>query len=360
MDTMNEKRQTVETINDHDVVFHNVLEEPFELFGFCQSDDLVFRRVPSQIAERTSAGVANLAQESTGGRLRFSTDSPYIALRVRFRRLFRTPNMTLISNASFDLYLDGEFGAQHVRSFPIPCDSEDSFEALVKLNGGYMQSYTLYFPVHSVVENVEIGFAPDAIFGESDKPYRDLRPLVFYGSSIVHGIAASRSGNTYPAMISRRLNMDFRNIGFSGAARAEEAICDWITTLPMSVFVYDYDHNAPTVEYLEETHYKFYTRFREARPEIPVIMITRPDYGYLDSAQSDTLRRRDIILRSYLSAREAGDENVYFIDGLSFHIYPHRDEMTVDSCHPNDAGFIRMADAIGTVIQIILEKSTRK
>ena len=65
-------------------------------------------------------------------------------------------------------------------------------------------------------------------------------------------------------------------------------------------------------------------------------------------------------MTSYLKARAAGDKNVYFIDGTSFNYAPHQYDTSVDSVHPNDAGFIRMADSIGTVIRHALEKITEK
>ena len=61
-------------------------------------------------------------------------------------------------------------------------------------------------------------------------------------------------------------------------------------------------------------------------------------------------------MESYLRARAAGDKNVYFVDGLSFAYASHQYDYSVDSIHPNDAGFIRMADAIGTVIRHALER----
>ena len=65
-------------------------------------------------------------------------------------------------------------------------------------------------------------------------------------------------------------------------------------------------------------------------------------------------------MSSYLKARAAGDKNVYFIDGMSFFVEPHQYDFTVDGIHPNDAGFVRMADSIGTVIKHILEKENEK
>ena len=218
-----------------------------------------------------------------------------------------------------------------------------------------MRSYTINFPVHAVVESLEIGLAPEATIKEAI-PYRDIKPVIFYGSSIVHGSVSSRPGNIYPTILSRELNLDFMNIGFSGNAKGEPVLAEYLATLPMSIFVCDYDHNAPTVEHLEETHYRFYEIIREKNPDVPYIMITRPYYWTSIRNSEDILKRRDVIMSSYIKARKSGDKNVYFIDGMSFNVAPHQYELTVDDVHPNDSGFVRMADSIGTVIRHILEK----
>ena len=79
-------------------------------------------------------------------------------------------------------------------------------------------------------------------------------------------------------------------------------------------------------------------------------------YWTRDKEKEDILNRRDVVMSSYLKARANGDKNVYFIDGISFGYEPHTYDLTVDCIHPNDAGFIRMADAIGSVIKDILER----
>ncbi|MEE1057681.1 MAG: SGNH/GDSL hydrolase family protein [Acutalibacteraceae bacterium] len=106
--------------------------------------------------------------------------------------------------------------------------------------------------------------------------------------------------------------------GFLGQAKGESVLAHWLATLPMSVFICDYDHNASTVEHLEATHYSMYKIIREKNPELPYIMISRPDYWTQMTEQSDILKRRDVIMSSYLKARQIGDGNIYFIDGLSF------------------------------------------
>ena len=356
-----DKNMIVEkTIGNIDVVWYDVKKAPFMIHGFFEPlTEPYYHRLPREVAAQTSENVAKLEQESVGGRVRFSTDSPYIAIRAKFRVVGRSPHITLLSSAGFDLYVDGEFGSRYIKEFRMPYDMVDYYENVIQMEASVMRSYTINFPTHSVVESLEIGLKPDANIG-APRSYRSYDPIVIYGSSIVHGTAASRPGLAYPAVISRELNMDYRNIGFSGNAKGEEAMARWLASLPMSVFVCDYDHNAPNPQHLEATHHRFYEIIREKNPDVPYIMVTRPNYWTLPNLNEFILSRRDVIMRSYLKAREKGDMNVYFIDGMSFNVAPHQYDMTFDPVHPNDTGFVRMADGIGTVVRHVLEKLGEK
>lgn len=343
-------------IGNTEVVWYDIKQKPFSLHGFYDPlNTPYYRRVPADVAAATSEGVDKLARESAGGRVRFATDSPFIAIRAKFLVVGRSPRMCLTGTAGFDLYEDGELGSRFLKEFRMPYEMVDSYEQLLKTHGNTMRTFTINFPLHAVVESLEVGLKPGAALGEA-KPYRDIEPIVFYGSSIVHGTAASRPGLTYESLISREMNLDYTNLGFSGQAKAEGVLCEWMATLPMSIFVCDYDHNAPTVEHLENTHYAMYETIRKKNPDLPYVMITRPDYWTQYGDQENILQRRDVIMASYLKARATGDKNVYFIDGLGFNVEPHQYEMSVDSIHPNDTGFVRMADTIGTIIRHILVK----
>ncbi|MBE6636129.1 MAG: hypothetical protein E7617_08070 [Ruminococcaceae bacterium] len=345
-----------ETIGDREVVWYNVEQAPFSIHGLIKGEgDEYFHRVPDAVAEATNPGVHKLARESAGGRVRFSTDSPYIAVRARFRVVGRSVHIPLIANAGFDLYVDGEFGSRYIKEFRMVIDMTDRYEQLIDLEGSALRSYTVNFPIHSVVEMLEIGLKPGSALG-APRPYRDIAPMTVYGSSIVHGTGSSHPGAAYPSIISRDLNIDYRNMGFSGVARGEAAIAEWLAQQPTSVFVCDYDHNAPNAEHLMKTHYRFYEIIREKNPELPYIMITRPNYWTCVAQREEILDRRDVIMRSYLRARENGDRNVYFIDGMSLHTGPRQYESTIDGVHPNDLGFVRMAESIGALVRHILEK----
>ena len=118
-------------------------------------------------------------------------------------------------------------------------------------------------------------------------------------------------------------------------------MAEHIASLPMSVFVMDYDHNAPTVQHLIETHERFYRIVREKNPELPIVFITAPNVYHRPTMAP----RRTVIMENYTRLREE-DKNLYFIDGTSFFQGTDADYCTVDGCHPTDYGFYRMAMGI--------------
>ena len=127
-------------------------------------------------------------------------------------------------------------------------------------------------------------------------------------------------------------------------------------SIDMSVFVYDYDHNAPTTEHLEKTHEPFFKRIREAHPDLSILMMTRPKACY----NEENSARREVVRRTYENAVAAGDTLVRFLDGETFYGDVDRELCSIDGVHPNDLGFYRMATAIRPVLEELLLISTNK
>ncbi|MBQ8368700.1 MAG: hypothetical protein IJY35_01830, partial [Clostridia bacterium] len=116
-----DKNMLVESISGYDVFWHDVRKEPFSLHGFYEPlTEPFFRRLPPDVAEATSEGVNKLSRESAGGRVRFSTDSPYIAVRANYRVVGRSSHLNLVSTSGFDLYTEGEFGSRFIKEFRMP------------------------------------------------------------------------------------------------------------------------------------------------------------------------------------------------------------------------------------------------
>ena len=337
-------------------VYIDVRKKPISLHGFCEP----FIRVPKAVAEATSEGVAHIARMSTGGRIRFRTDSDYIVIHAELNFSQIAGNSSPVACSSFDIYLK-ENGKQEFRGvyFPSQGEGKSYVESRLKFYNREMKDVTLYCPLNASLKDVYVGLREGSELLAAS-PYKHEKPIVFYGSSIVHG-GGLRPSSPYTATVSRRLDSEYLNLGFGGNAKAEKAIMEYISGLDMSVFVYDYDHNAPTLEYLRDTHYEGYRIVREKNPDVPIVMASRPDYWTRNYTLEyytveDNERRRRLIEDNYRRAIADGDRNVYFVDGSK--IYPEalRSECSSDGCHPTDLGHYFMANAFEAVLRPLLEK----
>lgn len=337
-----------------DLCLYDVRTEPFDIYGlYDPKEEQVFKRIPDDVAESTSNGVAILAKNTAGGRVRFTSDSSYIAIKAVMPTVTHFSHMTLAGTSGFDLYVDQGGKGIYKGTFMPPYDMSNGYESIIRFPDRETRSVTIHFPLYNDVSDLYVGLQADAAVDHGAK-YAYTKPILYYGSSITQGGCASRPGNCYQNIISAKLDCDHINLGFSGSAMAEDEITEYMAALDFSIFVCDYDHNAPSIEYLNATHEKMFLKIRRTHPVTPVIFISKPDF---ENGIEQNIMRRDVIYRTYMNARSRGDQNVYFIDGERLFMTNDRDACTVDSCHPNDAGFVRMAEVISGVIDRILRNS---
>ncbi len=346
------------TVQDSpDTVWYDVRQEPFSLYGFYEPImSAVFRRIPEDVAQKVSPGVAQLARNTAGGRVRFSTDSAFILLDADMPSLCRFSHMPLTGSAGFDLYMDDEEKHEYIGTFLPPYEAEKGFSTRLDIDtarfGSGIHSFTINFPLYSDVNALRIGLQSGSALAEGQS-YAPIAPFVYYGSSITQGGCASRPGNCYQNHLCRRFNTDYLNFGFSGNARGEAAMAEYLAGLNMSLFVCDYDHNEPTAQELEQKHFSLYRTIRDRQPEVPYLMVSRPDvHGH----ERECSERREVIRRSYEKAKALGDQNVWFLDGALLLAGPDAGECTVDTVHPTDLGFWRMARVLGDAIERILSQ----
>lgn len=330
-----------------DMIWLDASAEPFKIHGAYSTNPYI--RMPLEVAKSVNDGVVELCQHTAGIRARFKTDSPYIAIHCEWKCMSRMPHMAFTGSSGFDLYTVDEHNKQHYfKTFVPSVDSDNGFSGFVDLSGK-MTEFVLNFPLYNDVQRLYIGVKEDSKF-ESPSKYSNELPVVFYGSSITQGGCASRPGSAYQNRLSREFNMDYINLGFSGSGFAEDTMIEYLSNLEMSVFVSDYDHNAPSDEHLEKTHYKLYQAIREKHPNIPYIILTKPDFAY---NIWDNKRRR-VIMNTFCKAIDNDDNNVYYIDGPSLFADDEYDSCTVDGCHPTDLGFYRFYKAMYPVFKKIL------
>ncbi|MBQ7346400.1 MAG: hypothetical protein IJW55_00430 [Clostridia bacterium] len=335
-------------VKKEDIVWYDAADDPFVICGAVRKDP--YLRMPDEVAKAVSTGVHELCRNTAGVRARFCTDSPYIAIRCEWDKQSRMTRMAFCGICGFDLYSMSEKGRRqsYIKTFAPHISCEHGYESVLDVNGE-MTDYVLNFPLYNNVSKLYIGVQQGSMF-QAPMKYSNELPVVFYGSSITQGGCASRPGTCYQNFLSRALDMDYVNLGFSGCGRAEDAMIDYLASLRMSVFVSDYDHNAPSTEHLENTHKKLYRSIRAKHPDVPYIMISRPDFWN----RPDDCARRSIVMKTYQTALASGDQNICYLDGASIFAGDEYDACTVDGTHPNDLGFYRFFKALLPIFEKIL------
>lgn len=347
-----DKNFAVETkIVREGLTFFDPEEAPFQIYGVFKENGK-FRRLPEEVAKSVSEGVYSLHTHTAGGRVRFITDSPYVAIKAKGLPC-RMDHFALTGCGGYDMFMDEGTaeGIRYAGTFRMPYDMEDEFENVLDIVGvpdKKERIITINMPLYGEVEKFLIGLQKGCVLKPAPE-YKIKKPVVYYGSSITQGGCASKPGSSYQSILERKFDCDYINLGFSGNAKAEDTMIEYIKGLDMSIFVYDYDHNAPTYEHLMATHKKMFKAIREAQPELPILILPRPKY-YLNAEEE---RRAKLIEQTYLDAKNAGDQNVYYITGRKL-MEIVGDNGTVDNCHPTDSGFFSMAQAIGEVFEKIL------
>ncbi len=338
--------------------YYSFTEAPIQICGLDHIDpaNQNYWRMHDEDSAKVSEAVQGRSKTAGGGRVRFRTNAAKISIRITVHTLGVDLCIPLPGSAGLDVYTGTGMGAKY-RGYVCPTNYTDKTQEKEiwlhpEFQGDKISDVVLNLPRNERLAGVEIGI-PDDCTIEAPLPFTSAEKLLYYGSSITEGGCASRPGNAYTAMVARWLDCDYQNLGFSGVARGEEAMAEHIAKQDCTIFVMDYDHNAPDARHLEATHEPFYKIIRNARPTLPIIMMSKPDF---DADPVGNAKRRDVIYRTFVNARMAGDENVYFIDGESFFGLLGRDSCTIDNCHPNDLGFFRMAEQVYRVIASIISK----
>lgn len=326
-------------------------ESPLEIYGLALAASGRYWRLPEDVIDTVSPEVSNLARQTAGARVRFRTDSA--TLQIEYTPTGDGLGGLTVGKAGKNMiavYIDGRFEGTRISNHSVL--PTFSFDPRTGAKKAQMQEILIYLPVMDGITSLRVGLDDDAQI-LAPEPYTFTKQVVFYGSSITQGFSACHPGRSYVDQVCRALDTDYLNLGFSGAAKAEDAIRDYIAGLPMSVFVFDYDHNAPSVEFLRDTHEQFFLAVRERQPDLPILLMSRPDfYTWLPT----DYERRDIVRATYENALARGDKNVRFLDGESFFGYEEdRYECTVDGVHPNDLGFTRMAAVVRPALEEMLK-----
>ena len=308
---------------------------------------LNLERLPEYLREKYPE-FRQLGRRCAGARLRFMTNTKRLYIKMCLEDIGVDMGIAFWGSAGINVYADDKYVGQ---AYPENYQTK-LIEGEFALDGKY-HDITIFFPRNQIVWDISVAIDDEADIRKAS-PYKYEKPILYYGSSITEGGCCAKPGNAYNAFISRWLDVDYYNMGFSGSAQGELDVCDYLNTIEKSIFVMDYDHNSPSPEHLKETHEPFFKRIREHDKNLPVVFISRPN---TDINPLDSEKRFEVIKQTYENAKNAGDNNVYLIDGRTLFGTVDREACTSDGTHPNDLGMFRMAEVIAPVIKTILDRT---
>lgn len=360
-----------------DAVWRDALSGQFSVHGLYEPLALgKYQRLPDALlkSEQINQSARKKALHTSGGRIRFVTDSPYVAVAAELPRIEAFPHISVMGTSGIDLY-EAPFGSSDSRFrvciFPgmsrrwnvtlpvagIPTD----FTSPVTVEGGYefpdrkgqLREITLYLPLYNSVSRILIGLAPDAKI-LPPRPYTHPTPVVVYGSSISQGASASRPGMSYMAILSRMLDCDFIDLGFSGSELGDLPVAEYIASLSVSAFLDEQGANSPTAEFLQQTHEPFYKTVRAGIGSVPTVFLSTPTNPYQFAVSRLTADKREIV-RATAEAAAARGENVQFVDGASI-FGADWENAAADGIHPNDVGAFRIAEKLAPLLRKALSE----
>ena len=339
-----------------DFIWYSPTQAPFVLEGFpYYKEEGLYRRLSAAPPFTLPEGVESLAWCTSGGQIRFRATFRTMRVKVCCAPATESDHMTSINRGGFDLYLGKEGTPRYYSSTRFTRGTDRYESAMAEFEEPQTFECVLNFPLYRGVQTVLIGFDADAVV-EAPAARAIEAPVVVYGTSITQGGCCSRPGMVYTNILSRRLNVPFVNLGFSGSGRSEPEVAYEVRRIKASLFIHDAEANAVNLETMQQNYPAFIRIYREANPDTPYLVVSKAPYAkeLLQPTYYDLRIKMKAFQKNLVEKLQAeGDHNIWFLDGED--LYPDFfEENTVDGVHATDLGFWMMAENLEPVVKKLL------
>ncbi|MEQ2410295.1 SGNH/GDSL hydrolase family protein [Bacteroides ovatus] len=332
------------------MVYHDASQFPL-LGKAVQRTEMRYNRLPDSLKNISRSPLWNLSKNSAGMAIRFRSNSTRIA--VKWENIFNNHmnHMTDVGTKGLDLYCWESNEQWRFVNSARPTGKMN--QAIIISNMQPKEKeYMLYLPLYDGLVSLSIGVDSSATINQPliDYPVRK-KPVVFYGTSILQGGCASRPGMAHTNIISRRLNRECINLGFSGNALLDLEVAKVISEVDASVFVLDFVPNA-SVEQMKERMETFYRIIRSKHPDTPVIFIEDPIFThtlYDERIAKEVQRKNDTLKEIFNRLKKENEKNINLIS--SKNMLGEDGEATIDGIHFTDLGMMRYADLVCPIIK---------
>lgn len=325
--------------------------QDFQLKGQADQATGTYQRLTGEDIEALPYRVQELSRNTAGIYLDFWTDSPIVNLRWEVDQYRSLKNMTPIAINGFDLYAENE-GSWQYAGVAVPQDKQSTANML-RHGDGKMRQYRLYFPLYTGLVHLEIGIDPGSRIWQQEETSSPGRILI-YGSSITQGASASRPGMAFPSLLSRMLDVEVLNFGFSGSGKMEVEVAQVLSQIPSDVIVLDCVPN-PSPEEIAQRTIPFVKRLRQSQPSTPIVMVEsvfREHAHWNTNLQQNVNLQNAAFKKAYQELLGQGIAGLYYVSSEGHIGSDH--EATIDGTHFSDLGHYRMAQKLAPILSNIL------
>lgn len=328
----------------------------FPVYGkVADKTSMRYERLPSELQGVSRDAVWYLGRHSAGLFIRFRSNSTSIHARWESTFDNSMTHMTDTGTKGLDLYtiVDGEW--RHVCS--AQPQGKKSERKIIANMDPVEREYMLYLSLYDGVSSLEIGVDEGATLDlpAVDRPSRE-KPVVMYGTSILQGGCANRPGMAHTNIISRRLDREVINLGFSGNALLDMEIAHLMAGVEdPGLFVLDYAPNA-YAHLIDESGEAFFRVIRDAHPDVPVIFIEDvifPHTIYDKAIREEVTKKNEAQKRLFDKLKKSGERKIYYIRAEG--MIGDDGEATVDGIHFTDLGAMRYVDHVLPTIRKALK-----
>lgn len=315
-----------------------------------------YTRFPESYSQESRKALWDLSLNSAGLYIRFRTDAPQISAKW-INKAFVMPHMTEVGIGGLDLYTLTREGWRFVGAGFTWSGGSRHERKIVSNMKPRMREYMLYLPLYDSIDSLYIGVPQGyGIFlPEVDSPASG-HPMVMYGTSILQGGCASRAGMAHTSILSRKLDRQVINLGFSGNAHLDPEVARLMAAVEEpSVFVLDFVPNCKA-ELIDEKGVTFFRILREAHPGVPVVFVENPFFPHaiVDEKTAEDISRNNAALRAlYDKLRKEGWKKLYYVSGKG--MTGIDGEAFVDGVHLTDLGMMRYAEHILPTLKMALK-----
>lgn len=324
-----------------------------------------YTRIPAYLQDSVRQPLWERSQCSAGLGVRFATDSRQVGVRYHLLNDFHMVHMADTGTKGVDLYVwEGDSVWRHANTIRPYVNNKEEKKVegtLLENLPGEMTEYMMYFPLYDGLVDLSVLIDSGAVITPgSPELISPDRKIAFYGTSIAQGGCASRPGMASSNIISRELNAEVINLGFSGEGKQDACMARALCEIPdVDIYLLDPVPNC-TEGQCDTLTYDFVNIIRRAHPQAAIVMVEGPMYPYsrYNSFFGDYLPRKNAAYRRNFERLKADNpHNLYYVtceglDGVE-------DDGTVDGIHLTDLGFRHYADKLVPILQPIMQRQQR-